>query len=249
MIAWFAQRRFSHRNASRETTRKCCFCRPFLQGTIKSEASASSNDEYAEDFDEDELNKQPITNVQALVFTDECHTNLRHKRPGKIPLYVGDNKAVLICSGPMTSTPWHFEDNLLAAVNYSCIGFKLWEVVSPREGMEYWHQCLRSSSADAIKLFDKLEYTPMKNHSPLSKHTNLFLQVPGMLIYTLPGFALHSTIASGLSVAIAANLFANNKGIAEQADGVIAWATKTPGADTKSRIGTMLCLKEKILYM
>lgn len=199
------------------------------------------------EFHEPSLNVRPLSCVQSLVFTDECHTRLRHSQPlGQVPLFVGDNKAVLICSGPLTSTPQHFEDNLAAAVNFSALGFKLWEIMNNQAGQQYWKNCCSQQPQLACAVFDKQQYMPLAM-TTTSPDLQCFIQVPGMLVYTLPGFSLHSTTACGLSMAVAANLFSRDSNLQREVDEMTTWASSTPGADTKGRAGSMRCIKENIL--
>ncbi|KAJ9524803.1 hypothetical protein QJQ45_024431, partial [Haematococcus lacustris] len=139
---------------------------------------------------------------------------------GKLALPLGIFLVGLICSGGYTNTQIHVEDLLLMSINVNIFGApKIWWWVpqeSVQEFKEYAEHITEGGRGELYTksispfLTDREEYPP-EQVMPLEKLRELgvkrTIQLPGMGIWTMPGYAFHFTVSMGFNIAESCNCF------------------------------------------
>lgn len=134
-------------------------------------------------------------------------------RAFKMPLYPGVSCNTLITSGPLASTSVHYEDVMAGSLNYLHAGCKIWEVVPAWHGEAYCEAVRAAGIAEELRLYAKADYSTLSGRQPggplpVPGDVKIVVQVPGMMMYTMPGPVVHTTTAEGgMNICVSGNFF------------------------------------------
>ncbi|KAJ9513215.1 hypothetical protein QJQ45_029516 [Haematococcus lacustris] len=142
------------------------------------------------------------------------------EKSGKLALPLGIFLVGLICSGGYANTQIHVEDLLLMSININIFGApKVWWWV-PQECVQEFKECSEQlTEGGRGELYTKSispfltdpDEQPAAHIMPLEKLRELgvkrAIQVPGMGMWTMPGYAFHFTVSMGFNVAESCNCF------------------------------------------
>uniref|UniRef100_A0A7S0WZB7 JmjC domain-containing protein n=1 Tax=Chlamydomonas leiostraca TaxID=1034604 RepID=A0A7S0WZB7_9CHLO len=138
---------------------------------------------------------------------------------GRLALPLGMFLVGIICSGSYTNTQIHVEDLLLMSINLNIFGApKVWWWL-PQEAVqafkEYGEEMTEGGRRElytkSISPFLLDNDTHTEHLLPLTILRDIgakrALQMPGMAVLTMPGYAFHFTTSIGFNIAESANLF------------------------------------------
>jgi hypothetical protein len=175
----------------------------------------------------------PAASIQHWPMQDTLAAKARQRGVMSVPMFLGVNIATLIISMLFTFTSLHVEDLLLSSVNHMlCGAAKVWWWL-PLADLDTNLQAIHAhfdvkntqsrgmrARAGTIHAADPL-YKKMINAMSALQPAELrslgfkrFVQLPGDIVVTRPGFAFHATRSTGYNLALSGNFLSVHDGAA-----------------------------------
>uniref|UniRef100_A0A7S3VMN3 JmjC domain-containing protein n=1 Tax=Dunaliella tertiolecta TaxID=3047 RepID=A0A7S3VMN3_DUNTE len=142
------------------------------------------------------------------------------EKTGRLVLPLGIFLVGIICSGAHTNTQIHVEDLLLMSININMFGSpKVWWWVPQESVQEFKNYAESMTEGGRKELYTKSispflqdrEENPPQPTLPLDRLRAMgvrrTIQMPGMGVLTMPGYAFHFTVSQGLNLAESCNMF------------------------------------------
>ncbi|KAF5836349.1 hypothetical protein DUNSADRAFT_6036 [Dunaliella salina] len=142
------------------------------------------------------------------------------EKTGRLVLPLGIFLVGIICSGAHTNTQIHVEDLLLMSININMFGSpKVWWWVPQESVQEFKTYAESMTEGGRNELYTKSispflqdrEENPPQPTLPLDRLRAMgvrrTIQMPGMGVLTMPGYAFHFTVSQGLNLAESCNMF------------------------------------------